>query len=144
MLLYIYVIYIFIRIERGLPMEIFLQASSETPIYQQIVHQVRAQILKGVLLPGEPLPSMRLLAKELRISVITTRRAYEELERLGFLYSSTGRGSFVAERTEEGLNRERDRAVQDALTSVVRLSLDCGLSKEEVMVMLESLFAEET
>lgn len=125
-------------------MEIFLQTTSETPIYQQIVQQVRAQILKGVLLPGEPLPSMRLLAKELRISVITTRRAYEELERLGFLYSSTGRGSFVAERTKEGLNEERDRAVQDALTAVIRLSVDCGISKKEVMMMLENLFTEET
>ena len=77
-------------------MDIILSNVDGTPIYEQIARQIKAKIVGGELQPGEALPSMRLLAKDLRISVITTKRAYEELEREGFIISQTGRGSFVA------------------------------------------------
>lgn len=80
-------------------MNIIISNSSATPIYEQIVSQIKDLIISGALKEGDALPSMRLLARELRISVITTKRAYEELERGGFIYSVTGKGSFVAEKT---------------------------------------------
>ena len=80
-------------------MHIVISNQSGKPIYEQITEQVKALIISGELKEGDALPSMRLLAKELRISVITTKRAYEELEREGFLYSITGKGSFVAGKT---------------------------------------------
>lgn len=77
-------------------MNIVIRNTGDTPIYEQIVRQVKSAIMAGELQEGEALPSMRLLAKELRISLITTKRAYEELEREGFIVTMTGRGSFVA------------------------------------------------
>ena len=88
-------------------MDIILSNVDGTPIYEQIVRQIKAKIVGGELKPGEALPSMRLLAKELRISVITTKRAYEELEREGFLITQTGRGSFVAPVGVELLREDR-------------------------------------
>ena len=79
-------------------MDIVISNSAEKPIYEQIVQQIKNQIISGVLKEGETLPSMRLLAKELRISVITTKRAYEDLERDGFIETVTGKGSFVAKK----------------------------------------------
>ncbi len=101
-------------------MEIILSNVDGTPIYEQIVRQIKSKIVGGELQPGEALPSMRLLAKELRISVITTKRAYEELEREGFLITQTGRGSFVAPVGIELLREEQLRAVEEHLTSAVR------------------------
>ena len=89
-------------------MNILIRNTSSTPIYEQIVSQIKAMIISGALQEGDALPSMRLLAKELRISVITTKRAYEELERDGFIFSVTGKGSFVAEKNME-LIREQQR-----------------------------------
>ena len=98
-------------------MEIILSNVDGTPIYEQIVRQIKAKIVGGELKAGEALPSMRLLAKELRISVITTKRAYEELEREGFIITQTGRGSFVAPVGVELLREEQLRAVEEHLTS---------------------------
>ena len=98
-------------------MEIILSNVDGTPIYEQIVRQIKAKIVGGELKAGEALPSMRLLAKELRISVITTKRAYEELEREGFLITQTGRGSFVAPVGVELLREEQLRAVEEHLTA---------------------------
>ena len=93
-------------------MEIILSNMDGTPIYEQIVRQIKAKIVGGELTAGEALPSMRLLAKELRISVITTKRAYEELEREGFIITQTGRGSFVAPCNTELLREEQLRVVE--------------------------------
>ena len=82
-------------------MNIIISNSSNKPIYEQITDQIRQMIMNGELRPGEPLPSMRFLAKELRISVITTKRAYEELERDGFICTQVGKGSFVADSNQE-------------------------------------------
>ena len=97
----------------------------------------------GELKPGEALPSMRLLAKELRISVITTKRAYEELEREGFLITQTGRGSFVAPVGVELLREEQLRAVEEHLTSAVRAARLGNLEEEEFLDMAKMLFEEE-
>lgn len=124
-------------------MDIILSNVDGTPIYEQIVRQIKAKIVGGELKPGEALPSMRLLAKELRISVITTKRAYEELEREGFLITQTGRGSFVAPVGVELLREEQLRAVEEHLTSAVRAARLGNLEKEEFLDMAKMLFEEE-
>ena len=87
-------------------MQIYLSNSGQEPIYAQITRQIKQQILSGALRPGDALPSIRLLARELRISVITTKRAYDELENEGFIYTLPGKGCFVAERSTELLREE--------------------------------------
>ena len=124
-------------------MDIILSNVDGTPIYEQIVRQIKAKIVGGELKPGEALPSMRLLAKELRISVITTKRAYEELEHEGFLITQTGRGSFVAPVGVELLREEQLRAVEEHLTSAVRAARLGNLEKEEFLDMAKMLFEEE-
>ena len=124
-------------------MDIILSNVDGTPIYEQIVRQIKAKIVGGELKPGEALPSMRLLAKELRISVITTKRAYEELEREGFLITQTGRGSFVAPVGVELLREEQLRAVEEHLASAVRAARLGNLEKEEFLDMAKMLFEEE-
>ena len=89
-------------------MDIIIRNAGDVPIYEQIVRQIKSQILRGELGEGDALPSMRLLAKELRISVITTKRAYEELEREGFITTVPGKGCFVAPRNLELAREERD------------------------------------
>lgn len=110
-------------------MDIIVSNMDSTPIYEQITRQIKAKILGGELQPGEALPSMRLLAKELRISVITTKRAYEELEREGLITSQTGRGSFVAPVSSERLREAQLRTVEDHLTDAVQAARLAGLSR---------------
>lgn len=124
-------------------MEIILSNMDGTPIYEQIVRQIKAKIVAGELQEGEALPSMRLLAKELRISVITTKRAYEELEREGFIISQTGRGSFVAPCNTELLREEQLRRVEEHLISAIRAARLGHLDKREFLEMAETLFEEE-
>ena len=124
-------------------MNIYISNADGSPIYQQIVDQVKAQIISGELKEGEALPSMRLLAKELRISVITTKRAYEELEREGFLVSYTGKGSFVAAPNRELIKEQKRRAVEDCLEQAVREARACGLGFPELSEMLALLMEEE-
>ena len=92
-------------------MNIIISNSSGKPIYEQITAQIKAMIMNGTLSPGDLLPSMRLLAKELRISVITTKRAYEDLERDGFITTIVGKGSFVKEADREFVKEEQLKAV---------------------------------
>ena len=124
-------------------MEIILSNVDGTPIYAQIVRQIKAKIVGGELKAGEALPSMRLLAKELRISVITTKRAYEELEREGFLITQTGRGSFVAPVGVELLREEQLRAVEEHLTNAVRAAHLGNLDETEFLDIAKTLFEEE-
>ncbi|MDO5141442.1 MAG: GntR family transcriptional regulator [Eubacteriales bacterium] len=124
-------------------MEIILSNIDSTPIYEQIARQIKAKIVSGALRTGEALPSMRSLAKELRISVITTKRAYEELEREGFIVSQTGRGSFVAPVGTELLREEQRRAVEAHLTDAVRAAHLGGLSQQEFLDVARLLFEEE-
>ena len=123
-------------------MDIILSNSSGKPIYEQITDQVKEQIMTGALAAGDALPSMRLLAKELRISVITTKRAYEELEREGFLYTLTGKGSFVAGKNAEFLREEQLRQVEHHLAEAAKAAALCGMTKEELLSALELLWEE--
>ena len=103
-------------------MEIYLSNSGQEPIYAQITRQIKQQILSGALRPGDALPSIRLLAKELRISVITTKRAYEDLERDGFILTQQGRGSFVADQNPALLREEHLKKVEDCLQGAVAMT----------------------
>lgn len=122
-------------------MDIILSNTSGKPIYTQIADQVKEQIMTGVLAPGEALPSMRLLARELRISVITTKRAYEDLERDGFLESVPGKGCFVAPQNRELLREAQLRRVEERLTQAVEEVRKGGLSLAELQEMLNILYS---
>ena len=124
-------------------MQIYLSNSGQEPIYAQITRQIKQQILSGALRPGDALPSIRLLAKELRISVITTKRAYEELEREGFIVSLTGKGSFVAGANTELIREEHLRRLEDHLREAVSLSHLCGLDLDGLTSILIMLYKEE-
>lgn len=122
-------------------MDIILSNTSGKPIYTQIADQVKEQIMTGALVPGEALPSMRLLARELRISVITTKRAYEDLERDGFLENVPGKGCFVAPQNRELLREAQLRRVEEHLTRAVEEARKGGLSLAELQEMLNILYS---
>ena len=124
-------------------MDIILTNAGGQPIYDQIVSKVKAQILSGKLKEGDALPSLRALAKDLRISVITTKRAYEELEREGFIVSLTGKGSFVAGANTELVREEHLRRLEDHLREAVSLSHLCGLDLDGLTSILSMLYKEE-
>ena len=115
-------------------MDIIISNSSGRPIYDQISEQIKEKILTGQLEEGEALPSMRLLAKELRISVITTKRAYEELER---------EGSFVAEKNTEAVREEYLKRIEEHIGEIVRLSVSCHLGLEDIKEMVTLAYEEE-
>ena len=121
-------------------MDIILSNSSGKPIYEQIADQVKSQILSGTLAAGDALPSMRLLAKELHISVITTKRAYEELEREGFLQNIPGKGCFVAPQNRELLREAQLRRVEELLSQAVDEARKGGFTLEELTETLNILY----
>ena len=121
-------------------MDIIINNASNQPLYEQIVTQIKQLIISNVLKEGEALPSMRLLAKELKISVITTKRAYEELEREGFIETVTGKGSFVSAKNPELLKEESYRIIEQYLNKVVEKAKLCGLSKQEILKLLDTLY----
>ena len=121
-------------------MHIVISNQSGKPIYEQIAEQVKALIISGELGEGDALPSMRLLAKELRISVITTKRAYEELEREGFLENVPGKGCFVAPQNRELLREAQLRRVEDILTQAVDEARKGGIPLEELQELLNLLY----
>ena len=121
-------------------MDIILRNGGDKPIYEQIADQIRAQILSGALKAGDALPSMRLLARDLRISVITTKRAYEELERGGFLASVPGKGCFVAPQDPALLRETQLRQVEELLSQAVDEARRGGLSLDELRELLDILY----
>ena len=121
-------------------MDIIISNSSGEPIYQQISSQIKALILNGTLKAGDALPSMRTLAQQLRIRVITTKRAYEDLERDGFIESYTGKGSFVKGQNTELLREEYLRQTEALLTQVCDKARQCELSLDELKEMLELIY----
>ena len=123
-------------------MDIIISNSSGRPIYEQITSQIKGVIMNGTLKPGDPLRSMRLLAKELRISVITTKRAYEDLERDGFITTIVGKGSFVREADQEFVREERLKAVEGYLQAAVDAARQCGMEEQEAIEILKVLFEE--
>lgn len=123
-------------------MNILISNTSPSPIYEQIYRQLRAAILSGELQEGQLLPSIRALAKDLRVSVITTKRAYDELERDGFLHTVAGKGCYVAKTNAEQLCQEYTRELEQHLREVLRLAPLCGLSTEGLVVLLKMLEKE--
>jgi len=112
------------------------------PIYQQIVTQVKNLILKGDLTEAEALPSIRLLAKGLQISVITTKRAYEELERDGYIETVGGKGSFVSAQNKELLREKRYRVVEEKVAAAITAARTSGIEREELLEMFKLLYEE--
>ena len=123
-------------------MNLFIDNKSGAPIYDQIYTQIKNQILSGELSPDEALPSIRGLARDLRISVITTKRAYDELEREGFLYTIPGKGSFVAARNTELIREENLKQIEEHIAEIARLAAACGLSRAEVVEMFGLIWEE--
>lgn len=124
-------------------MKIIVSNSSNEPIYEQIANQIKGMIIKGELEEGEALPSIRALAKDLQISVITTKRAYEELEKEGFIETMQGKGSFVAMQNKELMKEKKLKIIEEKLAEVVEESRLLGLRYIEVKEMLKILFEEE-
>lgn len=123
-------------------MDIIIRNTGDVPIYEQIVRQVKEQILRGELREGDALPSMRLLARDLRISVITTKRAYEDLERDGFLTTVPGKGCFVAPQNTQLVREETLRRVEEHLGRAVDAARTGGVSREEVNELLDVLWGD--
>jgi GntR family transcriptional regulator len=124
-------------------MNILISNSSDKPIYEQVTSQMKQMIISGELEAGSLLPSMRMLAKELRISVITTKRAYEDLERDGFIYTVVGKGSFVAEKNLEFVREEQLRVVEEHLGKAVQGAKAGGISLEELQEIIRMIYEEE-
>lgn len=135
----LYILYIYICKKENI-MNIILSNASEAPIYQQIILQIKAQIMSGELKPGEPLPSMRLLAQQLRISLITTKRAYEELEKDGFIENFVGKGCFVKAQNTDFLREECIRRTEELLLKACESAGQCGLSLEDLKEILEMMY----
>ena len=123
--------------------DIIITNSGETPIYQQIVDQIKAAILRGELQAEQPLPSIRVLAKELQISVITTKRAYEDLEKDGLIYAIPGKGSFVAAHGEHRLEESKKRLVEEKIKEAIGIAKTMGLTKSELSKIFKSMMEGE-
>ena len=123
-------------------MQIYLSNSGQEPIYAQITRQIKQQILSGQLQAGDALPSIRLLAKELRISVITTKHAYEDLEREGFLVTMPGKGSFVAPQNPELHREEMRKQVEDHLQQAIDAARRGGITRDEVLAAIQLLWED--
>ena len=124
-------------------MDFYISHSSNKPIYEQIMAQIKSQILSGVLKEGDALPSISVLARELRISVITTKRAYDELEHEGLLHSVAGKGTFVAAANPQLLREEKMRQLEDLLQKAVDSAKEHGFSLEELTQILTLIYQEE-
>lgn len=121
-------------------MQILLSNISKEPLYEQIYAQIKKQILTHELKPGEALPSMRQLAKDLDISVITTKRAYEELEKNGFIYSVVGKGSFVSEQNNEMILERKMKVIEEQLMAAIQNSKEIGVELAELKELLTILY----
>ncbi|MBQ6395399.1 MAG: GntR family transcriptional regulator [Atopobiaceae bacterium] len=124
-------------------MEIVISNSSDSPIYEQIASQIRDQVITGVLAAGEQLPSIRSLATDLRVSAITTKRAYQELEAEGCIETVPGKGCFVAEGRVEMLRETRLRAIENSFSRALDEARMLGLSREELHEMLDLMSEDD-
>jgi GntR family transcriptional regulator len=123
-------------------MKILISNSSQEPIYEQITTQIRDQIIKGTLEEGFLLPSIRGLARELQISVITTKRSYEELEKEGFIETVPGKGSYVAPQNLELLKEKKLKIIEDKLAEIVVQAMMLRVDKDEIINIINILFEE--
>lgn len=124
-------------------MEIILSSASEKPIYEQITSQIKEMIMTGELKPGEALPSMRKLAKDLHVSVITTQRAYDDLSKDGFIVTIPAKGTFVSTQNQDFIREENLRRIEGLLSDAARLGRENGLSLEELEKTLELVYTEK-
>ena len=125
-------------------MHILIDNKSGAPIYDQIYSQIKNQIISGELKENDMLPSIRGLAKDLRISFVTTKRAYDELEKEGFLYTIQAKGCFVAPKNTELLREENLKQIEDHIEKIVQLASSCNLSKEDILEMVKFSMEERT
>lgn len=123
-------------------MNIFIDNKSGAPIYDQIYSQIKSQIINGTLREDEPLPSIRNLAKDLKISVVTTKRAYDELEREGYIYTIAAKGCFVAPKNVELIREANLRKIEELMQEINKLAATCSLSKKEIIDMFEIISEE--
>ncbi len=124
-------------------MKVVISNSSPDPIYEQINRQVKAQIISGGLAEGQALPSIRRLAHDLQISVITTKRAYDELEKEGFINTVGGKGTFVAVQNPELLREKKMKIVEEKLAQAVDEAKLMGIGEDQIVNMLQLLFRED-
>ncbi|HJC01566.1 MAG TPA: GntR family transcriptional regulator [Candidatus Gemmiger stercoripullorum] len=124
-------------------MEIILSAGSPKPIYEQIEAQFKAQILSGALEPGQAIPSMRALARSLHISVITVQKAYEDLQRDGFIVTTVGRGSYVAAPNKEFYREEQQRQAEEHLQAAADIGRAAGIPAEKLCELLQLFYRED-
>ena len=124
-------------------MQIIISNSSKEPIYEQIYAQIKKLILTGELQEGQSLPSMRQLAKDLEISVITTKRAYEELEKNGFIYSIVGKGSFISEQKKEMMRERKIKVVEENLLIAIQNAKEMNIGLSELKEMLALLYSDD-
>lgn len=124
-------------------MDIVISNASDLPLYQQIKNQIRTALMRGELKEGQPLPSIRTLANDLSVSVLTIRRVYDDLETEGFLVSRAGRGTFVAPSNAELMAETRRREVEKRVGAAVDAARELGVSKEDLITMIDILYVEE-
>lgn len=123
-------------------MNIIFSNSSSVPIYEQIINQIKLAIINKEILPDEPLPSIRGLAKDLQISVITTKRAYEELEQQGLIYSMAGKGFYVSKQNTDMLMEKRIAMLEQQLSELIRECMAVGLEANDVRDIVDMLYQE--
>ena len=121
-------------------MEIIISSSTKKPIYEQITHQIKGMIMSGELQSGESLPSMRALAKSIHVSVITVQRAYEDLQRDGFIETTVGRGSFVSAQNREFIQEEQLRKVEEHLQEAVEMAKANGIEEAKLIGILKLFY----
>ena len=122
--------------------QLFIDNKNGNPIYEQIYSQIKNQIISGDLKEEEALPSIRNLAKDLRISVITTKRAYDELEKEGFIYTVAGKGCYVAPKNVELLREENLKRIEDYIQKIIPLAASCNLTKNDVIELINFSWEE--
>ena len=139
--LILYILYI-LSIKEVVKLEIFISNTNEQPIYEQICSQIKALIVSEKLREGDPLPSIRNLARDLRISVITTKRAYDELEREGYINTVAAKGCFVAKQNSELIKENYLKQIEEHMQQISELAKYCGLSNKDLIDMLRLLNQE--
>lgn len=124
-------------------MEIIISSNTNKPIYEQITSQIKAMVISGELKHGDPIPSMRALAKSLHISVITVQRAYEDLQKDGFVETTVGRGSFISAGNKDFFQEEQQRIAEEHLQEAAEIGRKFNISLDKLIELLSIFYKEE-